>query len=219
MTSALDICRTDLYTDADELRARYPLAVVERVLRIRDMHQWMLGSPEAKDSRFVAEAVERHGISKVQAYADLKVIKSLLPHLAKATREFHKWRYNEITLSIIEAAREKGDLKTMQKAVADYAKYNRIDIEEQEKTPYERIVPQPFTATEDPRVLGIEPIPDIQERIRKMIEKYSAESADIEDVEFEEVDLGFDELFGESSPPEGDTPERPAEPATDRLLI
>ena len=50
-------------------------------------------------------------------------------------------------------------------------------------------------ATDDPRVLGIEPIPNIAEKISAMIEKYRKETIDIEDVEFDEVDLEFDTLF------------------------
>ena len=61
--------------------------------------------------------------------------------------------------------------------------------------PYDLIVPQPFTATDDPRVLGMEPIPNINEKISKMIEKYRKETIDIEGAEFEEVDLEFDTLF------------------------
>ncbi|GFI38631.1 hypothetical protein EEL52_01680 [Muribaculaceae bacterium Isolate-113 (HZI)] len=54
-------------------------------------------------------------------------------------------------------------------------------------------------ATDDPRVLGIEPIPNIAEKISAMIEKYRAETIDIEDVEFEEVDLELDTLFTDKS--------------------
>ena len=54
---------------------------------------------------------------------------------------------------------------------------------------------QPFTATDDPTVLGIKPIPNIQQKISDMIAKYSAETLDIEDVEWEEPDLEFGELF------------------------
>ena len=50
-------------------------------------------------------------------------------------------------------------------------------------------------ATDNPRVLGIEPIPNIQSKIDAMIEKYRRETIDIEDVEFEEYDLEFDTLF------------------------
>ena len=54
---------------------------------------------------------------------------------------------------------------------------------------------QPFTATDDPQVLGIEPIPNTQSKIDVMIEKYRRETIDIEDVELEEYDLEFDTLF------------------------
>lgn len=54
-------------------------------------------------------------------------------------------------------------------------------------------------ATDDPRVLGIEPIPNIAEKISAMIEKYRKETIDIEDVEFEEVDLELDTLFTDKS--------------------
>ena len=46
-------------------------------------------------------------------------------------------------------------------------------------------------------VLGIKPIPNIQEKIQKMIAKYRAETIDIEDVEYEEADSEEDVLFTE----------------------
>ena len=46
-------------------------------------------------------------------------------------------------------------------------------------------------------VLGIKPIPNIQEKIQKMIAKYRAETIDIEDVEYEEADLEEDVLFND----------------------
>ena len=48
-----------------------------------------------------------------------------------------------------------------------------------------------------PFVLGIKPIPNIQEKIQKMIAKYRAETINIEDVEYEEADLEEDVLFTE----------------------
>lgn len=56
---------------------------------------------------------------------------------------------------------------------------------------------QPFTATADPSVLGIKPVPNIQEKIQKMLAKYRAETIDIEDVEYEEADLEEDVLFSD----------------------
>ena len=53
--------------------------------------------------------------------------------------------------------------------------------------PLDKILVQPFTATDDQRVLGIEPIPNINEKISQMIEKYRKETIDIEDVELRNV--------------------------------
>ena len=83
----------------------------------------------------------------------------------------------------------------MERAATAYGKLNRVDLEDELAIPLDQILVQPFTATDDPRVLGIEPIPNIAEKISSMIEKYRRETIDIEDVEFEEVDLEFDKLF------------------------
>ena len=45
-------------------------------------------------------------------------------------------------------------------------------------------------------MLGITPIPNIDQRIKEMTEKYRRETIDIDDVEYEEADLEENELFG-----------------------
>lgn len=95
-------------------------------------------------------------------------------------------------------AEKRKDSKTMERAATAYGKLNRVDLEDEQAIPLDQILVQPFMATDDPRVLGIEPIPNIQSKIDAMIEKYRRETIDIEDVEFEEVDLEFDKLFPDS---------------------
>lgn len=191
----IDICRTDLFTSEAELRDKFPDYIVERVLRVREMYQWLLANPQAPDKDFVAESISRHGISKVTAYADLATVKALLPFLSQSSRDFHRWRYNEMILATFEMARKRKDTKTMERAATSYAKLNRIDVEDEQAVPYEMIVVQPFTATSDPRVLGIEPIPNVEDKIRQMIDKYRRETIDIDDVDFEEADLEIKGLF------------------------
>ena len=70
-----------------------------------------------------------------------------------------------------------------------HAKFNRVDLEDEQAVPYEMIVVQPFTATDDPTVLGIKPIPNLQQKIDQMIKHYGAETIDIEDIDYEEPDL------------------------------
>lgn len=193
--SALEVCRTDLFTREAELRERYPQSVVDKVLRVREMYNWFIANPDGTDREFVNELVQRHEVSKVTAYSDLAVVKAMLPLLAAASRDFHRWRFNEMIMNTYKMAQKRKDTKTMERAAASYAKYNRVDLEDEQVMPYEMIVVQPFTATSDPSVLGIKPIPNIQRKISDMIKKYRTETIDIEDVEFEEADLELDSLF------------------------
>ena len=193
--NTLEICRTDLFTKEVELQERYPQVIVDKVLRIREMYNWFISNPDGTDREFVAELIQRHGISKVTAYADLAIVKTLLPTLATASRDFHRWRFNEMILATYKMAEKRKDSKTMERAATAYGKLNRVDLEDEQAIPLDQILVQPFTATDDPRVLGIEPIPNIADKISAMIEKYRRETIDIEDVEFEEVDLEFDKLF------------------------
>lgn len=193
--NALELCRSDLFTKEDELRQAYPQLLVDKVLRVRDMYNWCIANPDAKDRQFVEQELSRYDISKVVAYSDLAIVKTLLPTLATASRDFHRWRYNEMILETYQMAKKRKDTKTMEKAASSYAKYNRIDLEDEQAVPYEMIVVQPFTATSDPTVLGIKPIPNINDKIKAMLNKYRAETIDIEDITYEEADLEEESLF------------------------
>ena len=191
----LEICSKDLFTAEDELLERYNAEQAQRVLRLRDMYNYYISNPDTKDRQFVDTAMSRHGIMKSQAYADLSIIKSLLPLLSSASRDFHRFRFNEMILETYQMAKARKDTKTMEKAASSYAKFNRVDLEDEQALPYDLIVVQPFTATSDPRVLGIKPIPNVEEKIAAMLKKYRQESMDIDDVDYEEVDLEEEELF------------------------
>ena len=191
----LEICSKDLFTAEDELLEKYNAEQAQRVLRLRDMYNYYISNPDTKDRQFVDTAMSRHGIMKSQAYADLSIIKSLLPLLSSASRDFHRFRFNEMIRETYQMAKARKDTKTMEKAASSYAKFNRVDLEDEQALPYDLIVVQPFTATSDPRVLGIKPIPNVEEKIAAMLKKYRQESMDIDDVDYEEVDLEEEELF------------------------
>lgn len=195
----LEICSKDLFTAEDELLEKYNAEQAQRVLRLRDMYNYYISNPDTKDRQFVDTAMSRHGIMKSQAYADLSIIKSLLPLLSSASRDFHRFRFNEMILETYQMAKARKDTKTMEKAASSYAKFNRVDLEDEQALPYDLIVVQPFTATSDPRVLGIKPIPNVEEKIAAMLKKYRQESMDIDDVDYEEVDLEEEELFNPKS--------------------
>ena len=187
--SVQDIVQVDFFTSEDVLREKYPDVSVERVLRLRGMYNWFVSNPESKDKEFVDECLSRYGVSKTLAYDDLRVIKSVLPHITQASRDYHRWKYNEMILETYQMAKKRKDTKTMERAATSYAKFNNVNVEDEQSVPYDLIVVQPFTATQDPSVLGIKPIPNIEQKISALIEKYRKESMDIDDIEYEEPDI------------------------------
>lgn len=193
--NAVEVCRREMFTKEVELRDKYPDLMVDKVMRVREMYNWFIANPDATDREFVAEVCQRHQIHRTTAYSDLAVVKTLLPMLGTASRDFHRWRTNEMLIATYKMAEKRKDTKTMERAASAYGKLNRVDLEDEQALPLDQILVQPFTATDDPRVLGIEPIPNIAEKISAMIKKYRAETIDIEDVEFEEADLELDSLF------------------------
>lgn len=184
-----DIVQVDLFTSEEVLREKYPDVSVERVLRLRAMYNWFISNPESKDKEFVDECLSRYGVSKTLAYDDLRIIKSVLPHITQASRDYHRWKYNEMILETYQMAKKRKDTKTMERAATSYAKFNNVNVEDEQSVPYDLIVVQPFTATQDPSVLGIKPIPNIEKKISDLIAKYRAESMDIDDIEYEEPDI------------------------------
>lgn len=194
-TAAIDACRRDMFADRDTLLKKYDAQVAERVMRIREMYTWKMSYPESTDRAFVQQFMARYGVSKSCAYADLSLIKQLIPMLTSASRDFHRWRTNEMLLESYAMAKKRKDTKSMVAAAREYGRLNRVDLEDEQLIPYDDIVIQPFTATTDPSVLGIKPIPNLQEKIQAMLAKYKKESMDIEDVEYEEADLEENELF------------------------
>lgn len=192
----IDVARTDLFTPQSDLEQRFDSKTVSALMRIRDEYQWTLANPDKPDRAFVDTMVARHGMSERAVYGDLAIIKQLLPALQSSSREWHRWKANQMLLETYEQAKRRHDTKTMERAAASYAKFNRVDLEDEQVIPYEDIVVQPFTATSDPSVLGIKPIENLDAVVKAMIEKYRQETLDIEDVEFEEADLEENTLFG-----------------------
>ena len=116
------------------------------------------------------------------------------------SRDFHRVRYNEMILETYAMAKARKDTKTMERAASSYAKYNRVDLEDEMAVPYDEIVPQPFCATLDVTVLGLPAIPNVYEHIATLTQELSRDFADITDVDFEEVDLEEEKIFPDKAP-------------------
>ena len=202
-----DIAQRDLFTAETQLRERYNEDQIAHILRLREMYSWFVASPDIKDRQLITQTLDRFHISRAEAYADLAIVKMLLPLLTSASRDFHRYRANEMLLETYRMAKARKDTKTMERAAASYAKYNRVDLEDEQTLPCDMIVVQPFTATSDPTILGLKPIPNLQQKIDKLLAKYRAETIDIEDIDYEEADLEESIYFpSNDEPPIGETP-------------
>ena len=202
-----DIAQRDLFTAETQLRERYNEDQIAHILRLREMYSWFVASPDIKDRQLITQTLDRFHISRAEAYADLAIVKMLLPLLTSASRDFHRYRANEMLLETYRMAKARKDTKTMERAAASYAKYNRVDLEDEQTLPYDMIVVQPFTATSDPTILGLKPIPNLQQKIDKLLAKYRAETIDIEDIDYEEADLEETIYFpSNDEPPTGEPP-------------
>lgn len=198
--SPLEVCKVDLLASDDELREKYPLALAERVMRLREMYNYWLSNPSMKDRQLRDAIMSRYNVSQSTAYSDINIIHQLVPLLSQKSRDFHRTRYNEMILETYAMAKARKDTKSMERAATSYAKYNRVDLEDEMAMPYDEIVIQPFCATLDVRVLGLKPIPDVYNHIAKLTKELSRDFVDIDDVEFEEADLEEDKLFPEKAP-------------------
>lgn len=195
LPSPLEACKVDLFASEVELHEKYPLALAERVIRLREMYNYWLANPSMKDRQLRDAIMSRYDVSQSTAYADISIIHQLVPLLSQKSRDFHRARANEMFLETYAMAKARKDTKTMGRVAASYAKYNRVDMEDEMTMPYDDIVIQPFCATLDVRVLGIKPIPDAYNYIAKLTKELSRDSRDIDDVDFEEVDLEEKHLF------------------------
>ena len=200
LPSALDACKLDLFSSDEELRAKYPVAFAERIMRIRDMYNYWLSNPSMKDRQLRDQIMSRYDVSQSCAYSDIAIIHQLAPLVASNSRDFHRARYNEMILETYAMAKARKDTKTMERAASSYAKNNRVDLEDEMAMPYDEIVPQPFCATLDVTVLGLPAIPDVYNHIDKLTKELSRDFADITDVDYEDVDLEEDKIFPDKAP-------------------
>ncbi len=192
--NTLAICQEHLFSDTTKMEAAgVPAVVRERIVRLRDLYNMWLQSPSLRARELVERDVAQYGLHKSMAYEDIKLVRLLLGDLNEASKEFHRWRFNEMILRAVELAEKKDDVRSLVAALDKYAKYNKLDQEDEQDKPFEVIAVQPFEPTENPEVIGIKRVPNIVEKINKKIKQYWNE--DIEDVMLEPADFDEEKTF------------------------
>lgn len=188
---------TDLYADnlmlpVEELKAKkIDDAVIERIIRLRDIYNYILRNPLKRERQYVEYIVhnsENLGNGKKitlrMAYDDLEVIHAIIGNLQNCTKEWHRWRFNNMIMEGYKLAVDKQDPAAISRLASAYGKYNKLDKDDEKDARYTDIPHIRFTF--DVSVLGFKPIPNVNEFIDKLIKQYSntalsdiAEDADI----------------------------------------
>lgn len=191
----IDLARTEMFTPMEELQGKYAPERVQHLLRIREMYNWFLDNPSGRDRTFISQMMAKHQISQSVAYADLALVKQLMPMITPATREFWRTRVSDMLLETYNMAKARKDTKAMAMAAKELGKVNRVDLDDEKEFPFELIVIQSFSPSSDPSLVGCKPIPNVEEVKARLRKKLAADNPDIEDIDYEEADLEEDQLF------------------------
>lgn len=181
----IDDYSTYLSQDSDDLRANnVPDAVILRVERLRELCAYWREYPNTSQSDMVGRCMKNFGVSQSKAYDDMHLLRILIGNLEATTKEFARWRVNQMIEHDIEKAREAGDWKSVASMQKNYIANNQTDKPDTADKAFDRIIPQPFEPTDDPSVVGIKSVKNMRELRDKLIRRYSKED---EYTSYEEV--------------------------------
>lgn len=194
MQNIYDVVSQHLFSSVDEMTiARIPEMQQKRLIRLRSVYNFWLQFPQKTDLDIAEKLQHDFGIARTQAYEDVRVIKAALGEMNKTTKDFHRYKFLQMIERTFAMAERNKDARAMAAAANHYGKYTQLDKEDAHDKGYSLIVPQNFEPTDDPSVIGIKPIPNIRERIKKKIAQYDI--AEIEDIEYEEADYNENDVF------------------------
>lgn len=182
--------RTQTYLFADEkemVSAGLTAPQRLRMLRIRDMYAYWLRYPKTTERDLVLELKHRYRLtSDSQAYEDVRLVKICLGTLNQVTKDYDRYRFRQLFEEGIEVARQEHDANAYARLLAAYGKYMQLDKEEADAPAYSDIVPQTFTLTTDPTVIGFKPIKDWR-KVAARLEARFIKETEVEEADYEEL--------------------------------
>ena len=166
-----------LFASEEEMKeARLPAPVRERLFRLRDMYMYWLRTPRLTDGDIAQEIQRRYKLSATVSYDDVRLIKTAIGNLNQASKEYHRWVFEQRAEEGFQMARTYHDPNAFAKMLASYGKYTGLDKEKHEGPDYSMIVPQTFEISGDPEVAGFKKIPNVEEKARKIVAEFIQET-------------------------------------------
>ena len=163
----------NLFRDQDE--AEIIFSKDENDIRKRYMKiiTYWLDKPLLADKEIILYLINDCAISQSQAYRDLGVAKLILGNIRNATKNWHRYVASQAFLDIAKRAKADGNLMQENIAMANYAKYNSCDKDDEMPLRYDEIIPADFEMTSDVSVLDPKlKIKNVEEVRLRLREKY-----------------------------------------------
>lgn len=174
-----------LPVDSSELRLQMvPEDTILRVERLRELSSYWRSYPSTSPKELVNRCMQLFHVGKSQAYDDIHLLKILIGNLEATTKEFARWRVNQMIEEDRQAARRDGDWRAVASMQKNYILNNQTDKPDTPDMAFDKIVPLQIEPTDDPSVLGIKAPKNLRARRDKLIKQFSK---DDEYVEYTEV--------------------------------
>ena len=174
-----------LPVDSSELRLQMvPEDTIMRVERLRELSSYWRSYPSTSPKELVSRCMQLFHVGKSQAYDDIHLLKILIGNLEATTKEFARWRVNQMIEEDRQAARRDGDWRAVASMQKNYILNNQTDKPDTPDMAFDKIVPLQIEPTDDPSVLGIKAPKNLRARRDKLIKQFSK---DDEYAEYTEV--------------------------------
>lgn len=174
-----------LPVSSDELREQLvPEDTIQRIERLRELSSYWRSYPSTSPKELVTRCMQIFHVGKSQAYDDIHILKILIGNLEATTKEFARWRVNQMIEEDRQAARRDGDWRAVASMQKNYILNNQTDKPDTPDMAFDKIVPLQIEPTDDPSVLGIKAPKNLRARRDKLIKQFSK---DDEYAEYTEV--------------------------------
>lgn len=160
--------------DSSELRLQMvPEDTIMRVERLRELSSYWRSYPSTSPKELVNRCMQLFKVGKSQAYDDVHLLKILIGNLEATTKEFARWRVNQMIEEDRAAARRDGDWRAVSSMQKNYILNNQTDKPDTPDMAFDKIVPLQIEPTDDPSVLGIKAPKNLRARRDKLIKQFS----------------------------------------------
>jgi len=177
----IDLYADNLMLPEEELiNNNVPLQTRNRILRLRDTYNYMLRNPLKKDREYIdyiqANYQDEKGkpLSKRKAYEDLEILHAVIGNLQQCTKEWHRWRFNNMIMEGYAIALRNKDAAAIAKLAQQYGKYNRLDKDDEHDRGYGEIPRIVFTF--DVSKMGFQPVANLMHVIAELEAHFSHSS-------------------------------------------